>query len=210
MAGADGGDMFVQVIQGRVSDAGQVRAQLERWTAELASGSIGWLGTTAGVTDDGTLVALARFESEEAARQNSNRPEQSAWWEATAPLFTEEPVFHDSTSVEVDASGDPDSAGFVQVMQGRSSDPDRARELMASDPTDWRSFRPEILGTLNAAHDGDAWTMAIYFTSEEAAREGERKEPPPESMRVMEQLNALSIGEPRFFDLKDPWLFGPR
>jgi hypothetical protein len=201
--------MFVQVIHGRISDAGQVRSQLDRWMAELASGSVGWLGTTAGVTDDGTMVVLARFESEEAARQNSDRPEQSAWWEATAPLFTEPPVFHDSTSVEVDMAGDPAQAGFVQVMQGRSSDPDKARELMASDPTDWRSFRPEILGTLTASHDRDAWTMAIYFTSEEAAREGERKEPPPESQRVMEQLNALAIGEPTFFDLKDPWLFAP-
>jgi hypothetical protein len=51
--------------------------------------------------------------------------------------------------------------------------------------------------------------MAIYFTSEEAAREGERKEPSPESLRVMEEVNALAIGEPAFFDLKDPWLFTP-
>jgi hypothetical protein len=201
--------MFVQVIQGRVSDAGQVRSQLDRWVTEQAGQSVGWLGTTAGVTDDGTLVVLARFESEEAARQNSDRPEQSAWWEATAPLFADEPVFHDSTSVEVEALGDPDAAGFVQVMQGRTSDPDRARELMASDPTDWREFRPEILGTLTANHDGDAWTMAIYFTSEAEAREGERKEPPPESARVMEEVNALAIGEPSFFDLRDPWLFRP-
>ena len=201
--------MFVQVIQGPVSDAGQVRARLDQWAEELAPSANGWLGTTAGVTDDGTFVALARFESEAAARQNSDRPEQSAWWEATAPLFTGEPVFHDSTSVEVETLGDPDGAGFVQVMQGRTSDPDRARELMASDPTDWREFRPEILGTLTANHDGDAWTMAIYFTSEAEAREGERKEPPPESARVMEELNALAVGEPAFFDLKDPWLYRP-
>ena len=161
--------MFVQVIQGKVSDARQARAQLDRWVDELAGSSIGWLGTTAGVTDEGTFVALARFESEDAARQNSDRPEQSAWWEATAPLFVETPVFHDSTSVEVDTAGDPATAGFVQVMQGRTSDPDRARELMASDPTNWRELRPEILGTVSVAHDGDAWTMAIYFTCEAEA-----------------------------------------
>jgi hypothetical protein len=202
--------MFVQIIQGQISDPRQVRAQLDRWADELADGSIGWMGTTAGVTDDGTFVALARFESEEAARQNSDRPEQSAWWEGTAPLFTDTPVFHNSTSVDVDAPGDPGQAGFVQVMQGRSSDPDRARELMASDPTDWRAFRPEILGTVMVAHDGDAWTMAIYFTSEAAAREGERKEPPPEAMKVMEQVNALNLGEPRYYDFKQPWLYAPR
>jgi hypothetical protein len=158
------------------------------------------------VTDEGQLVALVRFESAEAAQQNSDRPEQTAWWGDMAALFTDEPVFHNSTSVEIDTPGDPSQAGFVQVMQGRSSDPDRARELMASDPTDWAAFRPEILGTLSVGHDGDAWTMAIYFTSEEAAREGERKEPPPQMLEMMKEMDALTIGEPVFFDLKDPWL----
>ncbi len=201
--------MFVQVIQGHVSDAAQVRAQLDEWVAKVSPGAVGWLGTTSGVTDDGKLVALARFESEEAAQQNSDRPEQSAWWEQTAKLFTDEPTFHNSTSVEVDTPGDPSQAGFVQVMQGRTSDPERARELMASDPTDWSEFRPEILGTVNVGHDGDAWTMAIYFTSEQAAREGEQKEPPAEMQQLMKEMDSLSLGETAFFDLKDPWLHAP-
>src|SRR6266704_1246046 len=125
-------NMFVQVIQGHVSDAARVRAQLDKWVEEVAPGAVGWLGSTSGVTDDGILIALARFESEQAAT-----------------LFTDEPVFHNSTSVEVDTPGDPSQAGFVQVMQGRSSDPDRARELMANDPTDWQEFRPDILGTVS-------------------------------------------------------------
>jgi hypothetical protein len=134
-------------------------AQLDKWVEEVAPGAVGWLGSTSGVTDDGTLIALARFESAEAVRQNSDRPEQTAWWEQTAALFTEEPVFHNSTSVEVDTPGDPSRAGFAQVMQGRSSDPDRARELMANDPTDWQEFRPDILGTVSVGHDGDAWGL---------------------------------------------------
>ena len=201
--------MFVQVIQGRTSDSGRIRAQLDKWVEEVAPGAVGWLGSTSGVTEDGRVIALARFESEEAAQQNSDRPEQTAWWEETAALFSDEPVFHNSSSVEVDTPGDPSQAGFVQVMQGRSSDPDRARELMASDPTDWATFRPEILGTVSVAHDGDAWTMAIYFTSEAAAREGEQKEPPPEMQQMMREMDALTIGEPEFFDLKDPWLNAP-
>ena len=201
--------MFVQVIQGHVSDAARVRAQLDKWVAEVAPGAVGWLGSTSGVTEAGEVVALARFESEEAARQNSDRPEQSAWWEEMAALFTDEPVFHNSTSVEVDTPGDPSQAGFVQVMQGRSSDPDRARELMANDPTDWAAFRPDILGTLSAGHDGDAWTMAIDFTSEEAAREGEQKEAPAEAQEMMKEMDALTVGELAFFDLKDPWLNAP-
>ena len=201
--------MFVQVIQGRTSDSGQVRAQLDRWVQEVAPGAVGWLGTTSGVTEDGQVIALARFESEEAAQQNSDRPEQTAWWKETAALFSDDPVFHNSSSVEVDTPGDPSQAGFVQVMQGRSKDPDRARELMANDPTDWQNFRPDILGTVSIAHDGDAWTMAIYFTSEAAAREGEQKEPPLEMQQMMKEMDELSIGEPVFFDLKDPWLDAP-
>ena len=79
--------MFVQVIQGQVSDAAQVRAQLDKWVAEIAPHATGWLGSTSGVTDDGTLVAVARFESEEAAQQNSDRDEQGAWWDEMAENF---------------------------------------------------------------------------------------------------------------------------
>jgi hypothetical protein len=201
--------MFVQVIQGRVADGDRLRAQLQRWESELAPGAVGWLGSTAGVTEDGQALAVARFESPEAARRNGDRPEQTAWWEETAALFTGEPLFHDSTSVEVDLAGDPDQAGFVQVMQGRTSDPERARRLMADDPTDWRSYRPEILGTLSLEHDTDAWTMVMYFSSEEAAREGEQKEAPPETQAVMQELGTLMVGEPTFLDLKDPWMSTP-
>lgn len=201
--------MFVQVVQGRVSDATQVKAHIDKWNAEIAPGAEGYLGSTGGVTDDGQLVALVRFESEAQAQKNSDRPEQSAWWEGMAALFTDEPVFHNSTSVVVDTPGDPNQAGFVQVMQGRTTDADRARELMASNPTDMATVRPDVLGSLNISHDADGWTMAIYFTSEAEAREGEQKEMPAEMQAIMEELNSLSVGEISYFDLKDPWLRSP-
>jgi hypothetical protein len=69
--------VFVQVIQGQVADAEQLRAAMDRWAQELALGAIGWLGTTAGVTEDGRFIALARFTSEEAARRNSDRPNRT-------------------------------------------------------------------------------------------------------------------------------------
>jgi hypothetical protein len=202
--------MFVQVIQGQVSDAGQARAALDRWVQELAPGATGWLGSTAGVTEDGRFIALARFESEEAARRNSDRPEQDQWWTETAKLFTGEVTFRGSSDVTVDLIGEPDDAGFVQVIQGRGSDPDRARELMGQDSSEWAAFRPDIIGSVGVGHDGGAYTMALYFTSEEAAREGERKEPPPELKAQMEEMGKLNVGEPEFFDLKQPWLYSPK
>ena len=202
--------MFVQVIQGKVSDPAAVRAAFDRWRAELAPGASGWLGSTGGVTEDGRFIGLARFESEEAARRNSDRPEQDAWWAETSKLFTGAATFKDSRDVVVDVTGDPDTAGFVQVMQGRSSDPARARELMGADSTDWAAYRPDIIGSVGIEHDDGAYTMAIYFTSEAEAREGESKEPPPELKAQMEEMDALSVGETEFFDLKDPWLHSAR
>jgi hypothetical protein len=202
--------MFAQVIQGHVSDAAEARTAFETWMHELAPSATGWLGTTAGVTADGTLIAVARFESEDAARRNSDRHEQDQWWAQTSKLFTGEATFADSTDVMVDMVGDPDKAGFVQVMRGRSKDPQRARELMNEDSTDWAAFRPEILGSVSAAHDGGAYTMVMYFTSEQQAREGEKKELPPELQAQMDQMNALSDGMPEFFDVKDPWLYAPK
>jgi hypothetical protein len=201
--------LFVQVIQGKVSDVAAARARFETWVRELGPAAEGWLGSTAGVTDSGDLVAFARFESEAAAQRNSDRPQQTAWWEETATLFSGEPAFLNSTDVDVDVVGDPDTAGFVQVMQGRTSNPGRVRELMAADPTDWASFRPDILGTLTVSHQDGAWTMAIYFTSEEEAREGERKEPPAELAQAMKEMETLAVGEQAFFDLRDPWLYSP-
>ena len=202
--------MFVQVIRGQVADPDEMHAALDRWSQQLAAGAPGWLGSTAGVTEDGRFVALARFESEEAARRNSDRPEQHQWWMEVSKLFTGDVTFRDSSDVDVHVNGDPGAAGFVQVMQGRGSDRERARELMSQDPDAWASFRPDVIGSVVVGQEGGAYTMAMYFTSEVTAREGERKEPPPQLKAQMEEMNQLSIGEPEFLDLRQPWLYAPR
>jgi hypothetical protein len=201
--------MFVQVIQGHVDDVAPVKAALDTWVRDVSPGATGWLGSTGGVTEDGRFIALARFESAEAAQANSQRPEQDRWWAETAKLFVKEPTFGDSTDVVVQRIGDPDAAGFVQVMQGRGTNPERARELMTAMSGELAGFRPEILGQVEVGLPGDLWTVAIYFTSEGAAHEGERKEPPPAIAALMAELNTLVIGVPEFFDLKDPWLHSP-
>jgi hypothetical protein len=202
--------MFVQVIEGHVADASQMRAALDRWNTELAPGADGWLGSTAGVSEDGRFLLLARFESEDAARRNSDRVEQGQWWSVTSKLFTDEPVFRNSSEVDVDLQGDPNEAGFVQVIRGRTSDPDRARELMGDDSPQWAEFRPDIVGSLGIGHEEGRYTMALYFTSEAEAREGERKETPEELKPLMDEMGSLEVGEPEFVDLKTPWMYSPR
>lgn len=201
--------MFVQVIQGRTSQPQALVEAFDRWKSDLASGATGWLGSTGGVTEDGRVIVVARFESEEAAMANSARPEQDAWWAETAQLLDGEATFRNSTDVDVDVNGDPDRAGFVQVMQGRGSDPERAKQLMAQDADKWAELRPDVIGSVTIGHDEGAYTMVMYFTSEAEAREGERKEIPPELQAQMDEINKLSIGEPEFFDLKQPILSSP-
>jgi hypothetical protein len=203
--------MFAQVMQGRTSDAQGLRSAMDRWTRELAPGSVGWLGSTGGVTDDGRFVAVARFESADAAARNSDRPEQTAWWEETQRLFDGEVAFHDSEDVTVDLQGDPDRAGFVQIMQGRVTDPQRAKELMAQMPSEaMAAYRPDILGSVSIGHEDGEWTQVLYFTSEAEAREGERKETPPEMQAVMEEMMTISTGAPDYLDLREPLLQSPR
>ena len=201
--------MFAQVIQGKTSNPEELDAALNRWLQDLAPGASGWLGSTSGVTEDGRAIAVVRFESEEDARRNSNRPEQDQWWSETAKVFDGEATFRDSTDVSVEVQGDPDQAGFVQVMQGQSSDPERAKQLMDQDADKWNAFRPDVVGSVSIGHEGGSYTMVMYFTSEAEAREGETKEPPPELQAQMEEMGKLSVGETEFFDLKRPVIVSP-
>jgi hypothetical protein len=202
--------MFVQVIEGKVSDPAAVKAVMDRWLAELSPGAVGWLGTTAGVAKDGQLVAVVRFEDEASARRNSDRPEQGAWWAEMAKLIEGDAVFRNSDRVMVDVRGNPDDAGFVQVMQGSSTDPERAWKIMEEDDTDWSAFRPDIIGSVNIGHPDGRWTMVNYFTSEADAREGEQREPPQQMQDQMAELGSLIDGEPEFIDLTEPWYSSPR
>src|SRR5262249_19165288 len=122
--------MFVQVIQGHAADRDELKAALDHWFSELAPGSIGWLGTTAGITADDMFIALVRFVSAQAAQRNSDRPEQHQWWMETAKLFAGDVTFHDSQEVLPFLEGGSDRAGFVQVIQGRMDDSERIRAML--------------------------------------------------------------------------------
>jgi hypothetical protein len=202
--------MFAQIIQGKTSNQQALDAALNQWEQDLAPGATGWLGSTSGVTEDGRAIAVVRFESEEDARRNSDRSEQDQWWSQTSKLFDEEPTFLDSNDITVDVQGDPDQAQFVQVMQGRSSDPERAKQLMDQDADKWSALRPDMLGSVAIGHEDGSYTMVMYFTTEAEAREGERKELPPELQAQMEEMNKLSVGETQFFDLKRPRILSPK
>ena len=200
--------MFIQVIQGKVGDEAGLRSAMDRWQAELMPGATGYLGTTAGFTEDGTFIALARFASPEAAQANSNRPEQGEWWAEMAKSFDGDVEFLDSSGIWTDLDGGSDEAGFVQVMRGRSDDIARMNELMSGYDEQIHAARPEILGGVMIDGGDGRWVNAFYFTSEAAAREGEQKEFPAEMQQDFEEGMRLG-GEPTFFDLRAPVLVSP-
>jgi len=200
--------VFVQVIQGPVADARRLRAQMDQWVRDLSTDS-GWLGSTTGVTPDGTGIALARFESADAARRNSERPEQGQWWAETAKLFDGEVTFHDCTQVHLFGRGGSDDAGFVQVMQGRYTDQQKAVDLMRRSEGALRELRPEVIGGAMCLHSDGGFTQAIYFTSESEARLGETRQPPAEAQAWLDEVASITA-DLVFFDLPDPWLDSPR
>jgi len=202
--------VFAQIIRGKVNDPSAVRPVVDRWMKELGPTANGWLGSTSGITDDNELFVLVRFDSEEAARANSDKPEQGAWWAEMEKVFDGEPTFRDSNNVIVPSAGAPDTAGFVQVMSGQSSDPDRSAQLMDSSRDARVAHRPDILGSITVVHGEGKFTMVIYFESEEAARKGESKPLPAELQAQMQEMMSLSVGQPEFLDLKAPWLDSPK
>jgi hypothetical protein len=200
--------MFIQVIQGQATNPEGLRAQLDRWGAELAPGAEGWLGSTGGVTDDGRFIAVVRFQSEELARRNSDRPEQDAWWARTATHLADV-SFHDSARVHTYRDGGSDRAGFVQVIQGHTDAMERLAEVGRAEEQTLAERAPHILGMTVAEHadrPGD-FTQTVYFTSEEEARRAERERPVEEEPRRQEIFSLMT--DLRYFDLRDPWLDSP-
>jgi hypothetical protein len=202
--------VFVQVVQGRVTDRAAVHAQIERWEGDLKPGAFGFLGSTAGLTRDGELVVVARFESQQAAARNSDRSEQDAWWRETAALL-EDVSFLDCREVYLIRGGGSDRAGFVQVMQGIAKDAERMKAI-DDQMGEWlQQYRPDHLGALVAWRPDGRFTHTVYFTSEEEARIGERRMEAgiPEDVRMLlEEWRSLA-DDLRYVDLEELWLSAP-
>jgi hypothetical protein len=197
--------MFVQVIEGKTEDPEAVHRQLDIWQRDLMPGAIGYLGSTGGCTSTGDCILIVRFESADAARRNSARPEQSAWWAEMERCFEGPVRFHDSEDVEVMQHGDMDSAHFVQVMEGHVEDRERAVALEHESDSLLSEMRPDLLGSVTAYFDGHEFTEVAYFTSEADAREAEQRRMPDEAAETFAEWEHVVKVE-RYLDLREPWL----
>jgi hypothetical protein len=198
--------MFVQIISGKCTDPAGMKKQNDRWEEELKPGAEGFLGATGGVTPDGTFIMAARFESEEAAQKNSDRPEQGAWWSETEQ-YLEDVSFTNSSDANEwgPGGGGSDDAGFVQIMRGRTKDRKKMEEVDQQFEGEMTKVRPDVIGAYRIWDTSDSYTDLIYFTSEAEARVGEKKEMPEHLKKAFEESMSL-VEDIKFYDLPEPWL----
>jgi hypothetical protein len=195
--------MFVQVIKAKTSDVSALGAQLERWLQEVRPGAIGYVGSTVGISDDGTAYLFARFTDADSAAKNGGRPEQGAWWEQTAKLLDGEATFRESTDVSFLFDGGSDAATFVQVMEGTATDRSKAAALETPELLEQlRSARPDLLGGQRIWFDGGGFVEVAYFTSEADARKGETSAEFSEPQGDFE----AAFGDVTYTDLRNPLL----
>ena len=198
--------MFGQVIKGKAADREGILRQNQTWRDELRPGAVGFLGSTLGIADDGTVVVVARFADAKAATANASRPEQATWWSETEKCFDGEPTFDESEDVSELFDGGSDDAGFVQVME--STVADRAKLEAMENPEmleQLHAARPDLLGGLRVWLDGGRCVEFAYFTSEADARTGEASE---DFAGPGEDFASL-FGDMKFIDLKEPMLISP-
>jgi hypothetical protein len=201
--------MFIRVIQGRATNPPGIRRDLGRWQRLLAADAGGWLGSTAGITEDGWSITVVRFASEAQARRNSDRPEQREWWRDASQHLARVAV-HDAAKVHSYGEGGGDRAGFVQVIQGHSDDLERMATLGRDQGEELAREAPHILGVTVIEHTdrpGD-FTQIVYFTSEQDARRFDPVAPAEADEPAQEERRRL-VRNLRCFDLRDPQLFSP-
>jgi hypothetical protein len=196
--------VYAQLIRATVDDGSAVEDQFRRWEHELAPAASGWRDATGGITDDGRLVAVARFDSEDAARRNASRPEQDAWWSRTAELLRD-PTFEETTDVRDLWGGPTTDAQFVQMMLAVVADRDVLEEIEDGLDEASREWRPDALGGYRVWLPDGRMLAVDYFTSESEARAGEQSTPPPGVAEAFPRWTA-QLSEVEWFDLRRPWI----
>ena len=152
---------------------------------------------------------MVRFESRDAARANSERPEQGAFAERMGALMDGDVQFFDYDEVLTFLDGGSDDAGFVQLIQGRTDEPRAVAHALRSPTDDAPRRRPDLIGG-TVAHRGRTgpYTETVAFTDEAKrprGRAGRHVESPPELSEAMQRL----LQGAEFYDLREVWFESP-
>ena len=197
--------MFAQVIRAKVLNAQAVENQFRRWESGVAAGMSGWHDMTGGVTGDGDLIAVTRFESAEQARASSGRQEQDAWWKETRALLGDEPTSYESEDVTELWDGPSRDAGFVQMMMARVADRTTVERIEQDVAHAFRRWRPDALGGYRVWLPDGRMLAVDYFSSEAEARAGEQSEPPQDVAEAFPKWMA-QMSDQEWMDLPAPWI----
>ena len=201
--------MFIQVIQGRCNDADRLKKQLDLWEQTIADGADGWLGSTGGVTDDGTSVAVVRFESRAAGRRQLGAPGAGRVVAGDGqPASTASSAFPDYDDAFEWLGGGSDDAGFVQVMRGKVANADGFRAFSqqpmdglqrdaSGDPR--RHGRDRRRRRLHPDH-----LLHLRGRGPRGGEAGDARGRP--ARRWAEAMG--DMGDITYLDLRDPWFSG--
>ena len=140
-----------------------------------------------------------------AARANSDRPEQGAWWSETEK-------YYDGASLLRGVVGCHRAHGRrVERRRVRPGDEGGGRRPRPRSTVSTTSFeqlasvRPDLLGRPPCVDRRRSVRRAAYFTSEAEARAGEQKELPEEVQALMAEFQEI-MANTEFIDLIDPEL----
>ena len=201
--------MFAQVIKGKVSDPEAVKTATERWVkAGPKRGRLAGLHRGNNGRRPVRHGCAFRVRGGGSPQQRSPRTGQMVGGDGEA--VRRRCDLPGQLRRDSRPAGRPGHSWLRADHAGPCTDPERAKELMSKDADKWAAFRPDVIGSVTVGHDDGAYTMVLYFTSEAEAREGERKEVPPELQATMDEMNKISTGEPEFFDLRQPLILSPK
>jgi hypothetical protein len=88
------------------------------------------------------------------------------------------------------------------VLQGRTNDQAQMRSTGLAIQDELHALRPDILGVVVAFHGDGGFSQFLFFSSEEAARAGEKAI--QNDSELSQRLRATIEGDLTFFDLKEP------
>jgi hypothetical protein len=192
--------MFVQVLKGKSTNPEAMLALGQKWQTELRPGAKGYLGSTVGAAADGTFVAVIQFTDDVAAKENSDRPEQDAFFKEMSQYIDGEPSFRESSDTSLLFDGPSEKATFVQLMESTCKDRAKAEAMEPPMLDQLRTARPDLLGGLRL-WIGDKAIEVAYFTSEADARKAEQSAdfsgPQEEFMSLYDNMTFTDLPNPQ-------------
>ncbi|MFP5299373.1 MAG: hypothetical protein ACLGHL_10345 [Actinomycetota bacterium] len=201
--------MFVRIIEAQVTDPARIRGQFEWWVSDVRPVMTGFLGSTAGVTEDGHLFLSMRFTSAGEASDSFRLYEHDLWWKETEQLL-DDVTFKDCTEVRTFGTEVSDETRFVQVIQGRPLDAGRFTTIAERLDRELAPLRPDLIGGMHVTHPDGAFSDINHFTTEDEARAGERRmNASPSISALLREWDSLTT-DVRYLDLREPWLISPR